>query len=62
MVVDDQKRAPRSGAFTEAEYRTEPKKVVARAIATGRAIVTRADGTVRVVISIPSAESSDAAP
>lgn len=62
VVVDDQKRAPLSGAFTEAEYRTEPKKVVAHAIATGRAIVTRADGTVRVVISIPPAESSAAAP
>lgn len=61
MVVDDLKRAPVSGAFTEAEYRTEPQKVVAHAIATGRAIVTRGDGTVRVVISIPPAECSAAA-
>ena len=61
MVVGDQK-SPLSGAFTEAEYRTELKKVVAHAIATGQAIVTRADGTVRVVISIPPAESSTVAP
>ena len=44
--------------FTEAEYRADPKSVVAHAVATGRAIVARADGTVRVVISIPPADPS----
>ncbi len=44
--------------FTEAEYLADPKSVVAHAVATGRAIVARADGTVRVVISIPPAEPS----
>ena len=62
MVDENQKSSTLSGVFTEAEYRTEAKSVGAHAIATGRAIVARADGTVRVVISIPPAESSAAEP
>jgi hypothetical protein len=48
--------------FTEAEYLADPKSVVAHAVATGRAVVARADGTVRVVISIPPADRSVAKP
>lgn len=48
--------------LTEAEYRADPKSVVAHAVAMGRAVVERADGTVRVVISIPPAERSVAKP
>jgi len=62
MVDENQKSSTRSVVFTEAEYRTDAKKVVAHAVATGRAIVARADGTVRVVISIPQAEPSSAKP
>jgi hypothetical protein len=62
MVDENQKSSTLSGVFTEAEYRTDAKNVVAHAIETGRAIVARADGTVRVVISIPPAESSAAEP
>jgi len=62
MVEDNQKRSTASRVFTEVEYRTEAKNVVAHAIATGRAIVARADGTVRVVISIPPAEPSAGKP
>ena len=58
MVDDYQKSSTLSEVFTEAEYRADAKNVVAHAIATGRAIVARADGTVRVVISIPPAEPS----
>ncbi len=61
-VDENQKSSTLSGVFTEAEYRTEAKNVVAHAIATGRAIVARADGTVRVVISIPPTEPSAAKP
>lgn len=61
-VDANQKRATLSGVFTEAEYRADAKNVVAHGIATGRAIVARADGTVRVVISIPPAEPSAAKP
>lgn len=43
--------------FTEAEYRANAGKVIAHATAAGSAIVARADGTPRVVISIPPAES-----
>ena len=63
ITVDENQKSPTlSGVFTEAEYRTEAKNVVAHAIATGRAIVARADGTVRVVISIPTSEPSAAKP
>ena len=62
MVDEDQKNSALSEVFTEAEYRAETKNVVAHAIATGREIVTRADGTVRVVISIPPAEPFAAKP
>lgn len=62
MVEDNQKRSTASRMFTEAEYRTDAKNVVAHAIATGTALVARADGTIRVVISIPPAELSAAKP
>jgi hypothetical protein len=44
--------------FTEAEYRADAGRVIAHAATEGRAIVVRADGTPRVVISIPPAEST----
>lgn len=44
------------GVFSEDEYRADAAKVIAYAVKTGRAIVTRADGSARVVISIPAAE------
>lgn len=62
MVDENQNSSTLPGVFTEAEYRTDAKNVVAHAIETGRAIVARADGTVRVVISIPPAEPSAAKP
>ena len=62
MVDENRKSSTRSVVFTEVEYRTDAKNVVAHAVATGRAIVARADGTVRVVISIPQAEPSSAKP
>lgn len=60
MIMADDKESDRrpSSVFTETEYRADAKRVVAQAVATGRAIVARADGTARVVISIPPAESS----
>jgi hypothetical protein len=58
-VVDEaQSGAGTSKVFTEAEYRADAKSVVAHALATGSAIVARADGTPRVVISIPPADPS----
>lgn len=45
-----------SNSFTEAEYRDNAARVVAHAAATGRAVVVREDGSVRVVISIPTAD------
>lgn len=45
--------------FTETEYRADPAKVVAHAVANGRAVVARADGTVRIVISIPPADPQE---
>ena len=62
MADENEKSSPLSGVFTEAQYRTDAKSIVAHAIATGRAIVARADGTVRVVISIPPVEPSAAKP
>jgi hypothetical protein len=43
--------------FTEAEYQADASRVIAHATAAGSAIVARADGSPRVVISIPPAES-----
>jgi hypothetical protein len=43
--------------FTEAEYKADASKVIAHAAASGTAIVARADGSPRVVISIPPADS-----
>lgn len=42
--------------FSESSYRADPARVVAHAVETGRAVVAREDGSVRVVISIPKAE------
>ena len=58
MADDNQNGAGPSKVFTEAEYRADAKSVVAHAVATGSAIVARADGTPRVVISIPPADRS----
>ena len=58
MFDDNQNGSTPPKVFTEAEYRADAKSVVAHAIATGRAIVARADGTTRVVISIPPADPS----
>jgi hypothetical protein len=56
-TMDDDNQTA-SKVFTEAEYRADAKSVVAHAVATGSAIVARADGTPRVVISIPPADPS----
>ena len=58
IMVDDNQKTTASGVFTEAEYRADAKRVVDHALATGRAIVARSDGTVRVVISIPPAAAA----
>jgi hypothetical protein len=50
-------RAQEPGVFTEAEYRDDTKRVVDHAVKTGRAVVIRPDGSARVVISIPAAET-----
>jgi hypothetical protein len=55
---DNQNGSTPPRVFTEPEYRADAKSVVAHAVATGRAIVARADGTTRVVISIPPADPS----
>ncbi len=62
MADDNQNGSTPSRVFTEAEYRADAKSVVAHAVATGSAIVARADGTPRVVISIPPAEPSATKP
>lgn len=58
MADDNQNGSTPSRVFTEAEYRADAKSVVAHAVATGSAIVARADGTPRVVISVPPADPS----
>jgi hypothetical protein len=45
--------------FSEDEYRSDAGRVIAHAVSTGRAVVARADGSPRVVISIPAAEPSE---
>jgi hypothetical protein len=44
-------------SFTEIEYRDNPARVIEHAVRTGRAVVVRADGSVRVVISIPAPDA-----
>jgi hypothetical protein len=44
--------------FTEAEYQADAGRVIAHAATAGTAIVARSDGSPRVVISIPPAETS----
>jgi hypothetical protein len=58
MADKNQNGAGPAKVFTEGEYRANAKSVVAHAVATGSAIVVRADGTARVVISIPPADPS----
>lgn len=43
-------------AFSEADYSRDVGKVIAHAAATGTAVVTRPDGSPRVVISIPTVD------
>jgi hypothetical protein len=45
-----------ASTFSEAEYAENARKVVAHAAATGTAIVSTAEGTPRVVISIPTVD------
>lgn len=52
-----QRDAAPTKVFTEAEYQADASKVIAHAAAAGSAIVARADGSPRVVISIPPADS-----
>lgn len=47
---------PTGGTFTVAEFSADAARVVAHAAKTGRAVVVRPDGSVRVAISIPAAE------
>ena len=47
---------PGPGRFTEAEYQADARRVVEHALRCGRAEVVRADGSLRVVISVPPAE------
>ena len=42
--------------FSEADYTADAGKVIAHAAATGRAVVVRADGSPRVIITIPIAD------
>lgn len=58
VADDNQNGSTPPRVFTEAEYRADVRRVVAHAVATGGAIVVRADGTPRVVITIPPAEPS----
>jgi len=49
-------RADVAAAFSEADYSADVGKVIAHAAATGTAVVARADGSPRVVISIPTVD------
>jgi hypothetical protein len=49
-------RVDASAAFSEAEYAADAGKVIAHAALTGNAVVARADGSPRVVISIPTVD------
>ena len=53
---DDARGAGQTGVFSEDEYRADAGRVIAHAVSTGRAVVARADGSPRVVISIPAPE------
>lgn len=54
---DDPRGAGPNGVFSEDEYRADAGRVIAYAVNTGRAVVARADGSPRVVISIPAPEA-----
>lgn len=43
-------------SFSEADYSANVGKVIAHAAANGTAVVAKADGSPRVVISIPTAD------
>jgi hypothetical protein len=43
-------------SFSEADYSADAGKIIAHAVATGSAVVASADGTPRVVISIPTVD------
>jgi hypothetical protein len=45
-----------STTFSEAEYSSDPGRVIAHAAATGTAVVVRADGKPRVIINIPTVD------
>ena len=49
-------RGESSATFSEADYSSDPGKVIAHAAATGTAIVVNADGRPRVIITIPTAD------
>ena len=49
-------RVAPSTTFSEAEYSTDPARVIAYAAATGRAVVVKADGRPRVIITIPTVD------
>ena len=61
MNTEDDARGSgaQTGVFSEDEYRSDAGRVIAHAVSTGRAVVARADGSPRVVISIPAAEPSE---
>lgn len=58
-LAEWQRHATAVGVFSEAEYSDDPGRVIAHAVSTGRAVVARADGSARVVISIPAAEQAE---
>lgn len=59
--MDPQDKRPTSktepvGTFSEAEYSANPGRVIGHAAATGTAVVSAADGSPRVVITIPTVD------
>jgi hypothetical protein len=60
--MDQQSKRPSASSagnvntFSEAEYSSNARRVVAHAAETGTAIVSTADGEPRVVISIPTSD------
>ncbi|MBX3160163.1 MAG: hypothetical protein KF773_29620 [Deltaproteobacteria bacterium] len=58
MTHEDEHARADAKVFSEDEYRADPRKVIAHAVATGQAVVAGADGTPSVVIAIPPAEAA----
>ena len=50
------KKSSDAGGFTEAEYRDDVRRVIEHAVENGTAVVTKNDGTPRVVITIPTVD------